>query len=63
MCNCKATEIVVALVVLVFSFYQTTYSNWVVIVAAAVLLIHGLGCKDIVCGASAKPKAKKKRKR
>ena len=66
MCNCKLTEIVVAALILIFAFYETTYSKWVIVIAAAVLLIHGLGCRGIACcgvGAKSKPKTKKKRKR
>ena len=69
MCNCKATEIVLGLVVLVFALYQTSYSKWVIVVAAVLLLIHGLACKDMgSCAApvKAKParkKAKKKKRR
>ncbi len=62
MCNCKATEIVVALVILAASFIVIPYAQWVIVVAAAVLLIHGLRCKDIACcKTDAKPKAKRKR--
>lgn len=63
MCNCKLTEIIVALVILVASFITTIpYANWIIIIAAVVLLIHGLGCKNIAsCCEEIKPKAKRKR--
>ncbi len=62
MCNCKLTEIIVALVILAVSFITIPYAKWVIIIAAAVLLIHGLGCKDIAsCCEEIKPKAKRKR--
>ena len=64
MCNCKLTEIVVAAVILVFALYEATYSKWIIIIAAVVLFVHGLMCKDIACcnDDTAKPKAKKKRR-
>lgn len=68
MYNCKATEIVLGLVVLVFAFWQTTYSKWVIIIAAALLIIHGLmcqtmaGCEPKTKKPVAKKKAKKKKK-
>ena len=47
MCNCKATEIVLGLIILVFAFWQTMYSKWIIVVAAAILVIHGLMCKNM----------------
>ena len=62
MCNCKVTEIIVAVIILLFAFYETIYSKWVIVIAAAVLLVHGLGCKNIAgCCEEAKPRAKRKR--
>ncbi|MBU2052670.1 MAG: hypothetical protein ABIJ14_02990 [Nanoarchaeota archaeon] len=57
MCNCKATEIVLGLVVLVFALWETfAYSKWVLVVAAVVLILHGLKCSTL---ASCAPSAKK----
>jgi hypothetical protein len=67
-CNCKWTEIVLAIVILVFVFWVTTASQWIVAIAAILLLIHALMCKNCaMCSTGAMPmKAKsggKKKKR
>jgi len=49
MCNCKLTEIIVGLIILAFAFLETSYSKWVIVIAAAVLLIHALFCRDVIC--------------
>ena len=71
MCNCKGTELVAGIVILVLALWPTIFtavvSKWIIVVAAVVLIIHALGCKDIACcGTDAgmeKPKAKKKAKK
>lgn len=63
-CNCKVTEIVLGLVILVFALWETTFSKWVIVVAAILLLLHAFSCKN--CGVSVSgevPKAKSRRKR
>ncbi len=62
MCNCKLTEIIVGLVVLVFSFWDTVYSKWIIVIAAAVLLIHALFCKDVICKPETTAKSKTKKR-
>ena len=37
---CKWCELIIALVILVFSFWQVAYSKWIIIITAIVLLIH-----------------------
>lgn len=71
--NCKWTEIVLAVVILIVTIWPgligSTASWWITLVAAALLLIHALSCKN--CGACASgvktaPKrlaGKKKKKR
>lgn len=67
MCNCKVFEVITAIVVAVFAFVGATgYSKWILVAAAALLLIHAMKCDS--CGApasgSSAPKAaasKKKR--
>ena len=49
-CNCKNTEIVLGIVILVFALWETTYSKWVIVVAAILLLLHAVSCKN--CGVS-----------
>ena len=68
MCNCKGTELVTGIVVLVLALWPAllgaTASKWVLVAAAVILIIHSLGCKDM-CGTTAAPKpaAKKKAKK
>ena len=45
-CNCQWMEVLVAIVILVFTFWMTTASQWIVIIAAVVLLLHALLCKN-----------------
>ena len=69
-CNCKLTEIIIALVVIVFALWETTYSQWIVVIAALALIVHALKCKNCgVCeshagmsAAPAKKTTKKKKK-
>jgi len=65
MCNCRWTETIVAVLIIVFSvIVKTSWSMWVVFVLGLVLLIHAFSCKN--CGARMteksipKPKSKKK---
>ena len=71
-CNCKWLEIIIALVILIVVIWPgiigETVSWWVTIIAAVLLLIHALTCKncgvckiDAVSDMPAK-KSKKKRK-
>jgi len=77
MCNCKATEIILGVIILVFAMWDSTISwlpsGTVIIVAAALIVVHALGCKDLSCTpkpvkakvkakSKVKPKRKKKRK-
>lgn len=59
MCNCKVFEIIISIIILVFALWEVSYSKWVIIIAAALVLIHALTCKN--CAAcSEKPSPKKK---
>lgn len=63
-CNCKWTEIVIGLIVVIFTLWpQGTWSKWVVVVAGAILVIHAFGCKKCggVCAPEATSKGKKKK--
>jgi len=46
-CNCKWTEIIIAAVILVFTFVDF-YSKWIILIAALALLLHASTCKN--CG-------------
>ncbi|MBR9702061.1 hypothetical protein GOV13_04005 [Candidatus Pacearchaeota archaeon] len=73
MCNCKGTEVVIGLVILVFALWPTLLSamavKWISIVAAVILILHGLKCPNMSeCAPMAKKPmrkkaAKKKKKR
>lgn len=43
--NCKWTEIVLTVLILLFAFIEKTYSKWIIIIAAIILLIHAVMCK------------------
>lgn len=45
-CNCTWTESVLAIIILVFTFWTTAYSTWVIAIAAILLLLHALTCKS-----------------
>ena len=63
-CNCKWTEVVLAIIVIVFSvLVSTSWSKWIVFIAAVVLLFHAFGCKNCAtCMPEAKKSIAKKKK-
>ena len=50
-CNCKITELILAIIIIVFVWWQTTWSGWIITIAAALLIIHAVSCKGICGGA------------
>lgn len=52
-CNCKVTEIIIGILILVFTWWTTDYSGWIVTILAVILIIHALTCKK--CGACIEP--------
>lgn len=67
-CNCKWCELVIAIVILVFTFWQTTASKWIIAIAAIVLILHSFMCKScMMCedhkGGMAKTSSSKKKRR
>ena len=43
---CKSIcEAVIAVIIIIFALWQTAYSNWIIIIAAVILLIHSFTCK------------------
>ena len=73
-CNCRWTELVLAVVILVFTLWPTqifsaTVSWWLVIIAAAILLLHAIfhhrcHCSMCMSGETmAAPRARSRRKR
>lgn len=60
-CNCQITEALLAVIILVFSFVSW-YSQWIIVVAAAILLIHSVSCKSCKsCDMGMAKPARKKR--
>ena len=42
---CKSwCELILGIIILIFSFWKTTYSMWVVVIAAVILIIHSFTC-------------------
>ena len=48
---CKSwCEALIALVVIIFVLWETTYSKWILLIAGVVLLIHSFTCKKCFAG-------------
>ena len=48
---CKSwCEAILGIIILVFALWETTYSNWIIVVAAVLLLIHSFTCKKCFAG-------------
>ena len=65
-CNCKMTDSILGIVILVFAIWPTQIfsamvSKWIIIVAAILLLIHAYKCNT--CAVPMDKKAGKKKKR
>lgn len=65
---CKSwCEAVFAIIILVFAIWQTTYSRWIIIVMAVILLVHSFTCKSCFArhhmGSEAMHPARSKRRR
>jgi hypothetical protein len=59
--HAKVIEALVAILTIVFVFWQTAASKWIIFAAAVVLLIHALCCKCFCsCEEEEKPAKKKK---
>jgi len=50
-CNCKWCTTIIGIVILVFLFWETAASTWIIAIAAILLIIHAFMCKN--CGACA----------
>lgn len=63
-CNCKVCESVLAIVILVFAIWWNSYSQWVIGIAAAVLLLHSFMCKScMMCDSHTGMSSKNNKKR
>ncbi|HVY01566.1 MAG TPA: hypothetical protein VHA12_02265 [Candidatus Nanoarchaeia archaeon] len=62
-CNCRVTEAVIAVVVLVFTFWNNfVAAKWLVAIAAVLLLIHSIWCNACCEMPAETKKSAKKRK-
>ena len=59
-CNCKLTEIIIGVVIIVFALWQIGASQWIVTIAAALLILHALKCEN--CGVKVSSTKKKRGK-
>jgi len=61
-CNCKWCQVVIGLIVVIFTLWpQGTWSKWLVVIAGAALILHAFCCKK--CGVSVSETTGKKKKR
>jgi len=47
-CNCKYVETVLGIIIIVFAWWQVGASQWIITIAAALLILHALKCTN--CG-------------
>jgi glucose dehydrogenase len=59
-CNCKMVEMVLAIVIIVFALWETGASQWIILIAAILLLLHSWMCKSCKMPASSTAKKKKR---
>ena len=64
-CNCRSTETVLGIVILIVIFWPALLgaiaSKWIVIVAAVLLVLHAWSCKN--CGIHMSEEIPKKRRK
>ncbi|MBI2628807.1 hypothetical protein HYW74_01860 [Candidatus Pacearchaeota archaeon] len=60
-CNCSIGNIVLAAIILIFALWDTTYSQWIIIIASVLLIIHELWHKHSWSSMPERMPAKKKR--
>ena len=68
-CNCKHTELIIGIVVIVFAIWpgligSATVGMWILIISGALLIVHALKCEN--CGAcmpETKPRAKARKRK
>ena len=59
---CKSwCELIVAIVIIVFALWETTWSKWIILIAGIVLAIHSFTCKKCFAGMKMEMTAKKKK--
>ena len=60
-CNCSIGNIVLAAIILIFALRVTTYSQWIIIIASVLLIIHELWHKHKWTDMPERMPAKRKR--
>lgn len=62
MCNCKLVQLILGIIILVFTFLYsyTDWASWIIAIAAVILILHSLLCKRCQCQAPAPEKKEKK---
>jgi len=65
-CNCMWTEVVFAVLILVFTLwpaliFSAMVSKWIVVVSAAILLIHAVKPHPEHCGSMGSSKGRKRK--
>ena len=64
-CNCKWTETIFGLVVLLVVFWPNMFSamvnKWILVVVAVLFILHAFGCKSCRMGGHEEMSKKKKR--
>ena len=65
---CKSwCELILGAVIIIFALWEVSYSRWVIIIAAAILIIHSFTCKKCFnkmgMGKDMMPKASRRKKR
>ncbi len=43
-------EAILAIILIIFALWETTYSKWIILIVAIVLLIHSFTCKKCFAG-------------
>ena len=61
-CNCKLTEIIIGVVIIVFTWWQigASISQWIVTIVVALLILRALKCEN--CGVKVSSIKKKRGK-
>jgi len=62
--GCKGLQVVLPIIILIFAFWQTTYSKWIIVIAAVIQLLGAIACGS-TCSTDtgAKPVMKKPAKK
>ena len=62
-CNCKITEIILGIIILIFVLWETTWSGWIITITAILLILHAITCKNCNVKMAVAPATKSKKKK